>query len=271
MTGGISNMTVINCSFNGTQYGLKGKSVRGSGGLAQAISYLNITLTNVQFPISFSSYYPNNPSDPSQDPGGPALLTNTTPVWQNITFSNITAYASPGFAVGSIWGLPEAPVSNMVMRLVTLMGQTGLQVYHARAIQFSSDSSINVQSGSRILTYDAQVSSQLQLTNQFNRLGVASDGAAFAGGGLDGNSNAYSATALGPSLSPGGFLFTFGPAGMNSAISATGQTLAVPAGLQANYQALTFLGAAVSGSQPAQPFTGCIIPTAPPSHVQPEA
>ena len=109
-----------------------------------------MTLTNVDFPISFSSYYPNNPADPSQDPGGPALVTNTTPIWENITFSNVTANASAGFSVGSIWGLPESPVSNVVMRLVTLTGQTGLEVYHARAIQFSSDSSINVQSGSRI-------------------------------------------------------------------------------------------------------------------------
>ncbi len=255
MTGGISNMTVINCAFNGTQYGLKGKSTRTSGGLAQDINYLNVTLTNVQNPISFSSYYPNNPSDPSQDPGGPAVTNSTTPFWRNTLFSNITAYASPGFAVGSIWGLPEAPVSNMVMRLVTLNGLTGLQVYHARAIQFFSDSSINVQTGARFFTYDAQLSSQLQLSNQLNRLGVASDGVAFAGGGLDGNGSAYSATALGASLSPGGFLFTFGAPGLNSAVSGTGQTLSVPAGLQANYEALTFLGAAVNGSQPSQLFT----------------
>ncbi len=255
ISGGISNVTVINCSFNGTQYGLKGKSTRGSGGLAQNINYLNVTLTNIQFPISFSSYYPNNPSDPSQDPGGPAQTNTTTPYWWNTTFSNVTATAAPGFAVGSIWGLPEAPVSNMVFHLVTLTGQTGLQVYHARAVQFSGDSSINVQNGSRLLTYDTQLSSQLQLTNQFNQLGVATDGLAFTGGGLDGNGSAYSATALGLSLSPGGFLFTFGPVGTNSAVSAAGQTLNVPVGLRAtNYQALTFLGTAVNGSQSAQPF-----------------
>ena len=256
MTGGVSNMTVIDCSFTGTQYGLKGKSDRGAGGVAQNINYLNITLTNIQFPISYSSYYPNNPSDPSQDPGGPATLTNTTPVWRNILFNNITAYAAAGFAVGSIWGLPEAPVSNMVMRAVTLNGQSGLQVYHARAVQFFSDCSINVSSGPRLFTYDAQLSSQLQMTNQFNQTGVATDGLPFTGGGLDGNGNAYSSASVGLSLSPGGFLFTFGPAGANSAVSATGQTLNVPAGLQGtNYQALTFLGTAVNGNQPSQVFT----------------
>lgn len=255
MTAGISNMTVINCSFNGTQYGLKGKSVRGSGGLAQNINYLNITLTNVDFPISFSSYYPNNPSDPSRDPGGPASTNSTTPFWHNILFSNVTAYAAPGFGVGSIWGLPEAPVSNMVMRLVTLNGETGLQVYHARAVQFASDSSINVQTGSRLFAYDAQLSSQLEMSNQFNQMGVTTDGSPFAGGGLNGSGNAYSATALGATLSPGGFVFTFGPAGLNSAVGAAGQTIGVPTGLQANYQALTFLGAAVNGSQSSQSFT----------------
>ena len=38
--GGISNLTVINCTFTGTQYGLKGKSARDRGGVAQNIYYL---------------------------------------------------------------------------------------------------------------------------------------------------------------------------------------------------------------------------------------
>ena len=88
----------------------------------------------------------------------------------------------------------------------------------------------------------------------------------FAGGGiLPAMAAIYWRHLGGAVLTPGGFLFTFGPAGMNSAVSATGQTLTVPAGLQANYQALTFLGAAVNGSQqPVQPFLWCIILKAPP-------
>jgi polygalacturonase len=251
--GGVSNVTAINCTFNGTQYGLKGKSDRTAGGLAQQINYINITLNNIQFPISFTSYYPDNPSDPSLDAGSP--ITSTTPFWNNIAFSNITATAATGFAVGSLWGLPEAPISNMVMRAVTLNGKTGLQVYHVRSLEFGSDCSINVQSGARFFTYDAQMSSQLQLGGAQNRVGIVTDGTSFSGGGLDGIGNAYSAGALGSSISPGGFLFNFGAAGSANTISAAGQTLAVPAGLQANYQTLMFLGAGVNGNQSNQLFT----------------
>jgi polygalacturonase len=251
--GGVSNIVVVNCTFTGTQYGLKGKSARDRGGVAQNVNYLNLTLTNIQFPISYSSYYPQNPTDPSLDTGSP--ITSTTPFWRNITLSNVTASAANFFSVGSVWGLPEAPVSNLVMKAVSLTGQNGLQLYHVRAVSFASDCSINVSSSGRLFTYDAQVSSQLQLSNAVNRAGITSDGAAFTGGGANGNGSAYSATTLGASLSPGGYLFTFGAANATNAVSATGQTLPVPTGLQAtNYQALTFLGASVNGAQSNQTF-----------------
>ncbi len=253
--GGVSNLTVVNCTFTGTQYGLKGKSDRTSGGLAQLVNYFNITLTNIQFPISYSSYYPNNPLAPSQDPGGPTNIITTTPFWRNITFSNVTASAAAGFAVGSVWALPEAPVTNMIFKTVSLTGTTGLQLYHVRGVQFFSDCSINVSSGGRLFTYNAQVSSQLQLTNALNNAGITADGTVFSGGGLNGTGSAYSSTALGPSLSPGGYVFTFGPTGTSNAISAAGQILPVPTGLQAtNYQSVTFLGAAVNGNQSNQTF-----------------
>ncbi len=222
--GGISNLTVINCTFTGTQYGLKGKSARDRGGLAQNVNYLNLTLTNIQFPISYSSYYPQNPTDPSLDTGSP--ITSTTPFWRNITLSNVTASAATSFSVGSVWGLPEAPVSNLVMKAVSLTGASGLQLFHVRAVSFASDCSINVQSGGRLFTYNAQVSSQLQLTNAFNRAGITSDGAAFTSGGANGSGSAYSATMrLDSQPFARRILFAFGAAGATNAISATGQTL----------------------------------------------
>ena len=60
------------------------------------------------------------------DTGSP--LTSSTPYWRNILFSNITATAATSFAVGSVWGLPEAPVTNLVMKNVSLTGASGLQI-----------------------------------------------------------------------------------------------------------------------------------------------
>jgi len=79
--------------------------------------------------------------------------------------------------------------------------------------------------------------------------GIANDGSAVPGAGIDGNGYAYSATLLGTSLSWSGVSFTLGPAGGLNAASST--TLALPA---ANFSRLYMLATAVNGGQPNQTF-----------------
>ena len=91
----------------------------------------------------------------------------------------------------------------------------------------------------------------VDLSGSFNQVGLVSDGMPFSGG-LDGNGKAYSANLLGTSLTSGGVTFSLGAAGVNNAVQAQGQTLALPLG---QFSALTFLGTAVNGSQANQTFT----------------
>ena len=56
-SGGVSNIMVINCTMNGTVNGIRIKSDDGRGGLVQNISYYNVSMTNVDFPIQMYSYY----------------------------------------------------------------------------------------------------------------------------------------------------------------------------------------------------------------------
>jgi predicted alpha-1,2-mannosidase len=97
----------------------------------------------------------------------------------------------------------------------------------------------------------ASAALQVDLSAQFNRVGIVNDGTTFTGG-LDGQGNAYSANLLGSSLSAGGQTFSLGAPGTNNVVKAAGQTIVLPAG---SYGALTFLGAAVNGNQPNQTFT----------------
>ncbi len=56
------------------------------------------------------------------------------------------------------------------------------------------------------------------------------DGTPFSGGGLDGYGYAFSSSLLGTSLTAGGAIFGFGPAGAADVVSAAGQTIALPTG-----------------------------------------
>ncbi len=79
--------------------------------------------------------------------------------------------------------------------------------------------------------------------------GIANTGTAPAGGGLDADGYAYSATLLGTSLSWGGSTFSLGDAGIADAVSST--TIALPAG---NDTTLNILATAVNGAQTGQSF-----------------
>ena len=92
------------------------------------------------------------------------------------------------------------------------------------------------------------------LTSYFNRAGIFTDGAIFTNpptAGLDGGGYAYSATLLGGSQIWSNILFNLGPANAPDVISATGQTLMLPAG---RYSVLRLLATGVNGTQGSQPF-----------------
>ena len=149
-TGGLNRMTVSNCTFNGTTSGIRMKSTRGRGGLVQNLIYCNIAMTNVQYPIFISSYYPDNtiPSDPSTDPA--QAVNSSTPIWRNITISNLTVVSSSGNA-GRIYGLPEMTVSNVVLARVTVSAATTFQSYNVQGLQLL-DSNIKLSGNNNSFT-----------------------------------------------------------------------------------------------------------------------
>jgi hypothetical protein len=89
------------------------------------------------------------------------------------------------------------------------------------------------------------------LASAYNVLGIVTDGTVF-GGGLDGNSNAYSADLLGPAPSWDGCLFSIGAPGFPNAIQCAGQNLPLP---QGQVTALVLLATAVNEPQAGQVFT----------------
>lgn len=145
--GGVSNITVINCSFTGTQSGFKVKSMRGRGGVIQNCNYYNLTMTNVDWPISLDCHYEFGlGTHTTLTPAfvannaftNPAPLTSTTPIIRNITVSNVTAVLSSGRPPFQIWALPEALASNVVFRSVNITSSAPYipAAYNATDVQF---------------------------------------------------------------------------------------------------------------------------------------
>ncbi len=161
---GLNGLTITNDTFDGTTSGIRMKASRIAGGLVTNVTVSNITMTNVQYPININSYYLDGsiPSTSPQDP--PQAITSITPFWQNITISNLTStwnsslpsYSSSAFNssyTGVIWGLPEAPITNVTLTNVHITGaRFGMDLNHVRNVYIDSTSVITPASGANFIS-----------------------------------------------------------------------------------------------------------------------
>ncbi len=156
--GAVSNLTVINCTFNGTDYGIRMKSSdntsggSGQGGIAQNLFYLNIGMTNiVNGAVVIYSYYNSSAGGIY---GTPTTVTpfiastqqvdaTTVPIWRNVTISNLTATVSSNGIAGIIWGRIEVPATNILFSHVNITAPGSFDVYNAYGITFI-DSQFNI-------------------------------------------------------------------------------------------------------------------------------
>lgn len=141
---GVNNLTVSNCWWNGTQYGIKLKTDRGIGGTIQNLKYTDLTMSNVNFAIAFYLYYDSVGSPSSSFSVTPFRastdtvhqVTALTPIVRNITISNLTATSIGGNVAGIIWGLPESLISNVTLTKVNMTAPTKtFDMYNATGIQ----------------------------------------------------------------------------------------------------------------------------------------
>lgn len=148
---GVSNVVVTGCTFNGIANGIRLKSDRDRGGVVENISYRNNTMTGVQIPIILYSYYksvgsPNNVTPVSAAADAAKPVTSTTPIWHNITVSNLTATTQSGYVAGIIWGLPEMVVSNVMLEKINISASKSFDIYNAHGIHFT-DVQLNLPGG----------------------------------------------------------------------------------------------------------------------------
>ncbi len=145
---GVSNLIVANCTFNGTQYGIRLKSDNasssgGAGGITQNLLYENLVMSNItEAPIVIYSYYNETgtpigvkPSTAAAEPI-PSPVPTTTCVWRNIVFSNITSTVGFPQTAGVLWGRTELPMTNIMFYNVNIAAIGPFDVYNASKVQF---------------------------------------------------------------------------------------------------------------------------------------
>ena len=151
--GGVRRLLVRDCTFDGTDTGIRLKSQRGKGGVVEDLTYENLTMIHiVKDAILITSYYPTIPNNSQNDPAQPADAN--TPVWRNIKIKNVTASGSKQAA--RIIGLAEAPITGLTLENVTLSGQTGIQFIHAHGVQCTS-TKVTAAKGEAVVSFDSDV------------------------------------------------------------------------------------------------------------------
>ena len=141
--GGVSDLVVDDCTFENTECGIRIKSDRDRGGDVHDLVYRNLKMTNVDIPILIYGAYMaperqyrdlNKLTADIADSYPAKPVGSKTPIYRNITFSNIMATVSSGHRAGLIWGLPEAPVTGLTLEDVNITADKPFGIYFAKEV-----------------------------------------------------------------------------------------------------------------------------------------
>lgn len=131
MSGGVRNVVVSNCIFHGTDNGIRLKTERGRGGTVEGLSVSNVVMRDVPNPFHLTMFYGKG-----EDRNAARPVDETTPVFRDMVFSNITARGAK--RAGHVFGLPESPVENLSFSNVRIGSERGFEITHAKGVSFSN-------------------------------------------------------------------------------------------------------------------------------------
>ena len=139
MSGGVRNMIVRNCTFIGTDIGLRFKSTRGRGGVVEKIFISDIRMENIPGDaINFNLYYENK--SPLDETAGAETnfppVTDATPAFRDIHIENLICRGAQNAIV--LQGLPEMPLRDITLKNVSITSQKGVSVTDAENISFEN-------------------------------------------------------------------------------------------------------------------------------------
>ena len=143
MSGGVNNMHVSNCTFLGTDVGLRFKSTRGRGGVVKNIFISDVQMKDIPtYAISFNLYYGGRSVSELMESGGIKTgssdippVTEETPQFRDITISDITVDGANQAIL--LQGLPEMNLENVSLSNMLLKTEKGITIADASDIKMN--------------------------------------------------------------------------------------------------------------------------------------
>ncbi|MBO3270831.1 glycoside hydrolase family 28 protein [Hymenobacter defluvii] len=139
MSGGARNLFVYNCSFIGTDVGLRFKTTRGRGGVVEKIYVDGVAMTDIAGQaILFDMYYAAKDPVPANGEAEalPEIkaepLNEGTPQFRDFTINNVVCKgAETGILIR---GLPEMSIKNILIQNTVLESEKGMVCQEAEGV-----------------------------------------------------------------------------------------------------------------------------------------
>ena len=145
MSGGVKNVVVTNCTFAGTDVGLRFKSTRGRGGVVENIWIDNISMFNIQTEaLLFDLFYGGKSASEALADGDEGEATDmpakpvdeTTPAFRDIHICNISCRGARRAMLFN--GLPEMNVERVTVDNAVVYAQTGAQINESTDVRLTN-------------------------------------------------------------------------------------------------------------------------------------
>jgi polygalacturonase len=145
MSGDVKRISISNCVFEGTDIGIRIKTMRGRGGVVEDVRVSNVTMYNiVNEGILITLRYQPTQTEP---------LSERTPAVRNVHLSNINIRDAQRPV--AIYGLEERAVSSVSFNDIRSFSRKGILLENTSGISFH-DMEMEISEGSPLEAKDSQ-------------------------------------------------------------------------------------------------------------------